>query len=174
MPRRSSQNNQENINEQAVNPAQETAAQAADHAQETGNAQPVNETQAVNGTAANTEQMPVFTAEISTLRPESGVLALADVKVGELMTIRNVKIREDDYGLVVTMPRTRLPYSEQYKDSIFFADKAVKEKFDQTVEKAYHDFLHLQNMTEENAEDMEQSGEMEDNQEEASGMSMGM
>ena len=30
-------------------------------------------------------------------------------KVAGMMTIRNVKIKQDDYGLTVTMPRTKVP-----------------------------------------------------------------
>ena len=44
-----------------------------------------------------------------------------------MMTIRNVKIKEDDYGLTVTMPRTKVPHAEQYKDSVYFADKSMKQ-----------------------------------------------
>lgn len=47
------------------------------------------------------------------------MLANADVNVAGIMTIRNVKIKQDDYGLTVTMPRTKMPHTEQYKDSVY-------------------------------------------------------
>lgn len=53
------------------------------------------------------------------------------------MTIRNVRIKEDDYGLTVAMPKTKAGANEQYKDAVFFADRGIKERFDQTVQKAY-------------------------------------
>lgn len=56
-----------------------------------------------------------------------GVLALADVKIGDFMTIRNVRIKEDDYGLTVAMPKTKTGANEQYKDAVFFADRGIKE-----------------------------------------------
>ena len=46
-------------------------------------------------------------AAITKTQPEKGVLALADVKIGDFMTIRNVRIKEDDYGLTVAMPKTK-------------------------------------------------------------------
>lgn len=60
-------------------------------------------------------------------QPEKGVLALADVKIGDFMTIRNVRIKEDDYGLTVAMPKTKTGANEQYKDAVFFADRGIKE-----------------------------------------------
>ena len=80
-------------------------------------------------------------AFIKEQNPERGVLATADVKIGDIMTIRNVKIKEDDYGLTVTMPRTKMPHTDEYKDSVFFADKSLKEQFDQIVQKAYQDSI---------------------------------
>ena len=84
-----------------------------------------------------------------------------------MMTIRNVKIKEDDYGLTVTMPRTKMPHTEQYKDSVYFADKSMKQQFDQAVEKAYQDNILTPVLdVDEPEEDMDM--------EEAPGMSMGM
>lgn len=39
--------------------------------------------------------------------PGKGVLALANVKIGNFMTIRNVRIKKDDYGFMVAMPKTK-------------------------------------------------------------------
>lgn len=99
--------------------------------------------------------------------PERGVLASADVKIGDILTVRNVRIKEDDYGLTVSMPRTKMPHTDQYKDSVFFSDKSLKEQFDQIVQKAYQDSI-LSPVLNDNAaeEDMEP--------EEEAGMNMGM
>ena len=83
------------------------------------------------------EQQVPFEVTIKEHNPERGVLANADVKVAGVMTIRNVKIKEDDYGITVTMPRTKMPHTDEYKDSVYFADKSMKQLFDQTVENAY-------------------------------------
>ncbi|MBR2036817.1 MAG: septation protein SpoVG family protein [Lachnospiraceae bacterium] len=83
------------------------------------------------------EQQVPFEVTIKEHNPERGVLATADVMVAGVMTIRNVKIKEDDYGITVTMPRTKMPHTDEYKDSVYFADKNMKQLFDQTVENAY-------------------------------------
>ena len=61
------------------------------------------DTQENTNTAEPMEQQVPFEVTITEHNPERGVLATADVKVGNMMTIRNVKIKEDDYGL--TGPR---------------------------------------------------------------------
>lgn len=106
-------------------------------------------------------------AFIKEQNPERGVLATADVRIGDIMTIRNVKIKEDDYGLTVTMPRTRMPHTDEYKDSVFFADKSLKEQFDQIVQKAYQDCILSPVL---DVDEPEEGREQED----APGMSMGM
>ena len=117
-------------------------------------------------TESSMEQLKME-AFIKEQNPERGVLATADVKIGDIMTIRNVKIKEDDYGLPVTMPRTKMPHTDEYKDSVFFTDKSLKEQFDQIVQKAYQDSILSQVLDVDEPEDgMEQ--------EDAPGMSMGM
>lgn len=119
-----------------------------------------------NSAASSVEQLKME-AVIREHNPERGVLAAADVKIGDIMTIRNVKIKENDYGLTVTMPRTKMPHTEQYKDSVFFADKGLKEQFDQIVQKAYQDSILSPVLNDDEPEEgMEQ--------EEESGMNMGM
>lgn len=119
-----------------------------------------------NSAASSVEQLKME-AVIREHNPERGVLAAADVKIGDIMTIRNVKIKEDDYGLTVTMPRTKMPHTEQYKDSVFFADKGLKEQFDQIVQKAYQDSILSPILNDDEPEEgMEQ--------EEEAGMNMGM
>ena len=80
----------------------------------------VQENAAVQANAGADMQME---ATITKTQPEKGVLALADVKIGDFMTIRNVRIKEDDYGLTVAMPKTKTGANEQYKDAVFFGNK---------------------------------------------------
>lgn len=124
-------------------------------------------TQVETNHTENMEQQVPFEVTITEHNLERGVLANADVKVAGMMTIRNVKIKQDDYGLTVTMPRTKVPHTEQYKDSVYFADKSMKQQFDQAVEKAYQESVLTPVLDQDEPEEgMEQ--------EEATGMSMGM
>ena len=113
------------------------------------------------------EQQVPFEVTIKEHNPERGVLANADVKVAGVMTIRNVKIKEDDYGITVSMPRTKIPHTDEYKDSVYFADKSMKQLFDQTVENAYQQSMVAPVL------DQEEMEEDMDPEEEA-GMSMEM
>lgn len=128
-----------------------------------------NQNNMPESTAANSMEQWKMEAVIKEFNPERGILATADVKVGDIMTIRNVKIKEDDYGLTVTMPRTKMSHTEQYKDSVFFADKGLKERFDQTVQKAYQDRILSPALNDDGPEEG-----MEPEQEEESGMNMEM
>lgn len=85
---------------------------------------------------------PVFQSVITNLHPESGILATAEVKVGNICTIRNVKVKENDYGKEVVMPRTKMPYNAGYKDACFFESREVREQFDQSVLQAYELQMH--------------------------------
>lgn len=104
---------------------------------------------------------------------ERGVLASADVKIGGFMTIRNVRIKEDDYGLTVSMPRTKMPQTDQYKDSVYFADRSMKEQFDQIILNAYQNSILSPVLNDDMPEEEIEQGECMD-QEEAPGMSMVM
>lgn len=128
-----------------------------------------NQNNMPESTAANSMEQWKMEAVIKEFNPERGILATADVKVGDIMIIRNVKIKEDDYGLTVTMPRTKMSRTEQYKDSVFFADKGLKERFDQTVQKAYQDRILSPALNDDGPEEG-----MEPEQEEESGMNMEM
>ena len=55
--------------------------------------------------------------------PGKGVLALANVKIGNFVTIRNVRIKKDDYGFTVAMPKTKGNAAGQYQDTVY--DPAV-------------------------------------------------
>lgn len=120
-----------------------------------------------NNNTENMEQQVPFKVTITEHNPERGVLANADVNVAGIMTIRNVKIKQDDYGLTVTMPRTKMPHTEQYKDSVYFADKSMKQQFDMAVETSYQESVLTPVLDQDEPEEgMEQ--------EESAGMSMGM
>lgn len=69
------------------------------------------------------------------------VVATADVTLGDVCTIRNVKIKEDDYGLKVVMPRTRMPDTGRFKDACVFHSAELREQFDAAVKDAYRQTL---------------------------------
>lgn len=112
--------------------------------------------------AANRSAMPMFQSVITNLHPEIGVLATAEVKIGEICTIRNVKVKENDYGKEVVMPRTKMPYNTGYKDACFFESREMREQFDQSVLEAYE--LQMNPVYGEESEygiDSEQQDDME-------------
>lgn len=62
---------------------------------------------------------------------------------------------------------TKMPHTEQYKDSVYFADKSMKQQFDMAVETAYQESVLTPVLDQDEPEEgMEQ--------EETTGMSMGM
>ena len=104
-------------------------------------------TQENTNNTENMEQQVPFEVTITEHNPERGVLANADVNV--------------------TMPRTKMPHTEQYKDSVYFADKSMKQQFDMAVETAYQESVLTPVLDQDEPEEgMEQ--------EETTGMSMGM
>ncbi len=119
-----------------------------------------NEQNYTQEAAENSSGQVAFEAKIVKYNPERGVIATADVKVGNILTVRNVRIREDDYGLKIVMPQTKMPHTGDLKDSVFFTEKWMKESFDQTVVKAYQESIQTLFSTEdeqvlENEMDME-------------------
>lgn len=132
-----------------------------------------NQNNAQETTVAGSMEQLQMEAVIMQHNPERGVLASADVKIGGFMTIRNVRIKEDDYGLTVSMPRTKMPQTDQYKDSVFFADRSMKEQFDQIILNAYQDSVLSPVLNDDMPEeDIEQGESIE--QDEAPVMSMVM
>ena len=59
-----------------------------------------------------------------------------------------------------------MPRSDQYKDSVYFADRSMKQQFDQAVETAYQESIHAMTYEQEEPE--------EDMEQEEDGMSMEM
>lgn len=115
--------------------------------------------------------MPVLEAAISNLHPEPGILATADVRIGGFCTIRNIKIKEGDYGMEVAMPRTKMPFHAGYKDACYFEGREMRQQFDQCVLQAYRQVMD-QGQGMDDDEDMEMDGDMEIDGDE--GMEMGM
>lgn len=132
-----------------------------------------NQNNTEGNTAGNSMEQLQMEAVIMQHNPERGVLASADVKIGGFMTIRNVRIKEDDYGLTVSMPRTKMPQTDQYKDSVYFADRSMKEQFDQIILNAYQNSILSPVLNDDMPEEDIEQGECMD-QEEAPGMSMVM
>ena len=132
-----------------------------------------NQNNTQGNTAGNSMEQLQMEAVIMQHNPERGVLASAGVKIGGFMTIRNVRIKEDDYGLTVSMPRTKMPQTDQYKDSVYFADRSMKEQFDQIILNAYQNSILSPVLNDDMPEEEIEQGECMD-QEEAPGMSMVM
>lgn len=83
----------------------------------------------------------VMTVRLHTGAPVEDVVATADVTLGGVCTIRNVKIKEDDYGLKVVMPRTKMPDTGRFKDACYFHTPELREQFDAAVKEAYQQTL---------------------------------
>ena len=100
--------------------------------------------QASQQEAAQPEVLPVTGVAIHTDSQRGEFLATADVELAGICTIRNVKIKEDDYDLTVVMPRTKMADTREYKDACFFESRGLREQFDQAVREAYTQTLAMQ------------------------------
>ncbi len=87
--------------------------------------------------------LPVTGVNIHTDSRRGEFLATADVELAGICTIRNVKIKEDDYDLTVVMPRTKMADTREYKDACFFESRELREQFDQAVREAYTQSLAM-------------------------------
>lgn len=122
-------------------PAEQTAAEAP--------AAPVQEEPA--------EQAVTMRVRIHAGDPAEDILATADVQVGGVGTIRNVKIKADDYGTTVVMPRTRMVESGRFKDAFYFESRELRQQFNAAVLDAYQQTMTLcQRDAPEQAEGMAQ------------------
>lgn len=77
--------------------------------------------------------------------PAEDIVATADVTLGGICTIRNVKIKQDDYGVKVVMPRTKMPDTGRFKDACYFHSSELREQFDAAVKNAYQQTLQPEN-----------------------------
>ncbi len=109
--------------------------------------------------------LPVTGVQIHTDGQRGEFLATADVELAGICTIRNVKIKEDDYDLTVVMPRTKMADTREYKDACFFESRSMREQFDQAVRDAYTQVLAMQEGQEtsegQTAGDVQASGEQD-------------
>lgn len=109
--------------------------------QETGDSEQVQE----EGTAAEDSQeqgpLPALEVRIHEQYFQDDIRATADVKIGDICTIRNVKVKEGDYGLEVVMPRTKLPETGRFKDACYFDSLEAKAQFDTAVMSAYQQVM---------------------------------
>ena len=94
--------------------------------------------------AAQPERLPITGVSIHTDSRRGEFLATADVELAGICTIRNVKIKEDDYDLTVVMPRTKMADTREYKDACFFESRELREQFDQAVREAYTQTLAME------------------------------
>ena len=101
-------------------------------------------TQAEEGQTASKAPMASglpMSVRLHTGAPVEDMVATADVTLGGICTIRNVKIKEDDYGLKVVMPRTKMPDTGRFKDACYFHTAELREQFDAAVKEAYRQTL---------------------------------
>ena len=89
----------------------------------------------------NTEELLQGPLPVLEVRIQDDILATADVRIGDICTIRNVKVREGDYGPEVVMPRTKLPETGRFKDACYFDSLEAKTQFDAAVMKAYQQVM---------------------------------
>lgn len=125
--------------QESEGPAQATAVEGAGEAPT-----PAVEDQETAGTEVEDQEAQsglVMTVQLHTGAPVEDVVATADVTLGGVCTIRNVKIKEDDYGLKVVMPRTKMPDTGRFKDACFFHSPELREQFDAAVKEAYQQTL---------------------------------
>ena len=123
---------------------EQTAAEAAVEGQEEQSSGDSHAPAAEEQMAAQTVEAPAglaMTVQVHTGAPVEDVVATADVALGGICTIRNVKIKEDDYGLKVVMPRTKMPDTGRFKDACYFHTPELRAQFDAAVKEAYQQTL---------------------------------
>lgn len=116
--------------------------------------------------------LPVTGVDIHTDSRRGEFLATADVELAGICTIRNVKIKEDDYDLTVVMPRTKMADTREYKDACFFESRSLREQFDQAVREAYTQTLAMEEGQEAGEEQDLDDENFHEEQEGGMGMSM--
>ena len=95
------------------------------------------------------------------------VYKLLDEKGRVLIPLEMRQKAEIEKGDILKVSITKMPHTEQYKDSVYFADKSMKQQFDMAVETAYQESVLTPVLDQDEPEEgMEQ--------EETTGMSMGM
>lgn len=85
--------------------------------------------------------------------PERDTLATADVDIDGICTLRNVRIKNGDYGPRVTLPMTQMPVTGRWRDVAYFPSQEIRDQFDKVVMGAYRQALDMtQNTAPEQAE----------------------
>lgn len=120
-------------------------------AEEYGNEQPELESEIEDGgesidSTMNPEQaIPTLSlcVKIYNTNSDDEIAATADVEINGICTIRNVKIKNSDYGLEVVMPRTKMPNTGRYRDSCVFPMREMRNQFDMAVLNAYQQDMAL-------------------------------
>ena len=85
--------------------------------------------------------------------PERDILATADVDIDGICTLRNVRIKNGDYGPRVTLPMTQMPVTGRWRDVAYFPSQEIRDQFDNVVMGAYRQALGMaQNTAPEQAE----------------------
>lgn len=85
--------------------------------------------------------------------PERDILATADVDIDGICTLRNVRIKNGDYGPRVTLPMTQMPVTGRWRDVAYFPSQEIRDQFDKVVMGAYRQALDMtQNTAPEQAE----------------------
>lgn len=84
---------------------------------------------------------------------EKDILATADVDIDGICTLRNVRIKNGDYGPRVTLPMTQMPVTGRWRDVAYFPSQEIRDQFDNVVMGAYRQALDMtQNTVPEQAE----------------------
>ena len=74
---------------------------------------------------------------------DNDLLATADVEVEGFGTFRNVRIKNGDYEPEVVLPKTRLPITGRWQEIFRFPSREMREQFNSTVLKTYHQELEM-------------------------------
>lgn len=130
--------------EQAVEeeaPAQTGREETSEQVSEEGPSGAIQEEEVLNANEPIQGPLPVLEVRIHEQYFQDDILATADVRIGDICTIRNVKVREGDYGPEVVMPRTKLPETGRFKDACYFDSLEAKTQFDTAVMKAYQQVM---------------------------------
>ncbi len=75
--------------------------------------------------------------------PERDILATADVDIDGICTLRNVRIKNGDYGPRVTLPMTQMPVTGRWRDVAYFPSQEIRDQFDNVVMSAYQQALGM-------------------------------
>lgn len=122
-------------------PVQTAGEVTSEQVSEEGPSGVIQEEEALNADEPIRGPLPVLEVRIHEQYFQDDILATADVRIGDICTIRNVKVKDGDYGPEVVMPRTKLPETGRFKDACYFDSLEAKTQFDAAVMKAYQQVM---------------------------------